>query len=86
MAKKNTIKVVGVVENNHITGTQYGLVEVQVFPENETPSTPFAFKAATVPGPVKPVHKPIRQPALKWANKISAAKKNVLDEQKQRQK
>jgi hypothetical protein len=84
--KKNTIKVIGVVENNHITGMQYGLIDVQVFPEHATPSAPYAFKASTIPGPVRVVQTPIRQPALKWANKISAAKKHFLDEQKQKQK
>ena len=30
MSKKNTIKVIGITENNCITGIQYGLVEITV--------------------------------------------------------
>ncbi len=30
MSKKNTIKVIGIIDDNHITGIRYGLVEITV--------------------------------------------------------
>ncbi|MFQ6702584.1 MAG: hypothetical protein ACLRFO_00060 [Alphaproteobacteria bacterium] len=35
MAKKNTIKVIGITKNDCITGIEYGLVEITVDSERE---------------------------------------------------
>ncbi len=86
MAKKETIKVIGITKNNCITGLEYGLVEVEVFPEGEVATQKNTTKTVKPTGPIKQTHTPIRQPALKWANKISAAKKRMLDAQKIKEK
>ena len=82
MAKKETIKVIGITKNDHITGLEYGLIEVEVLSEGKL-TTPKDITKRTKPtGPIKKTHTPIRQPALKWANKISAAKKRMMAAQK----
>lgn len=82
MAKKETIKVIGITKNDCITGLEYGLVEVEVFQEGEVTSPKDMTKKVKPMGPIKQTHTPIRQPALKWANKISAAKKRMMAAQK----
>lgn len=84
MANKETIKVIGITKNDCITGIEYGLIEIEVFSETQI-TPPKKFATATKPS-IKQTRAQIKQPALKWANKISAAKKRMLDAQKGKQK
>ena len=88
MAKKTTIKVIGITKNDCITGIEYGTVEILVPSEKltKTPCSHDMTEKHTLSGPSKSVRHSIKQPALKWANKISAAKKRMLDAQKEKQK
>ena len=84
---KETIKVIGITKNDCITGLEYGLIEQEVFAEGEIPKhnkTPTKKLKSTYTH--KQVNDPIRQPALKWANKLSAAKKRILDATKKKQR
>ncbi|MBQ5700388.1 MAG: hypothetical protein IIV74_03805 [Alphaproteobacteria bacterium] len=83
MSKKNTIKVIGIIDDNHITGIRYGLVEIDV-PETKITTPTDTTKKINPTGPIRQTHTHIKQPALKWRNKISAAKKRILDAQKQK--
>ena len=83
MTKKATIKVISITRNDSITGQEYGLIEIDV-PETKITTPTDTTKKIKPTGPIRQTHTHIKQPALKWRNKISAAKKRILDAQKQK--
>ena len=88
MKKKNTITVIGITKNDGITGIQYGTIEITIDYE-EKPKAPCPNNTTdkqNLSTHSKTVRHSIKQPALKWANKMSAAKKRILDAQRQNKK
>ena len=73
-------KVIKIIENNSITGVQYGLVEIPDIVETTSIHTPIkktSIAAAPQPAPQQaPV---IKQPGRSWQTKMSAAKKRIQD-------
>lgn len=79
------VKIVGIVKNDAITSVQYGTVE---FPETQTvePYKKSIQQKTKSPAVATQQTKKIKQPARGWQNKMSATKKQILDQQRTKQK
>ncbi len=80
-------KVIKIIENNCITGVQYGLVDVQDTPLPNTAKATENKKNITANAQPAPHHAPIiKQPGRAWQTKMSAAKKRIQDATRTKQK
>ena len=78
-------KVIGIIEDNSITGVKYGTVEI---PDTGNVETHTKMVQRTTPHPTVATQQSpkIKQPARTWQNKMSATKKQILDQQRTKQK
>ncbi len=79
-------KVIKIVSNDLITGVQYGLVEID---DKPLPSAPLAPAGNThcfrdKSRPTTHAAKQIKQPGHRWEQKMTGAKKRIIDAQKQK--
>ena len=81
-------KIIKIISNNLITGVEYGLVEINDEPSLLTPQTPRRTNTNAHKNKHPKTHsaKQIKQPGRRWEQKMTGAKKRIMDEIRTKQK
>lgn len=80
-------KVIKIVSNDLITGVQYGLVEIDDKPLPSAPLTPAGNTIIRDKSrPATRAAKQIKQPGHRWEQKMTGAKKRIIDAARTKQK
>ncbi len=80
-------KVIKIVSNNLITGVQYGLVEIEDTPlpsSLQTSATNTVIRGKS--HPATHTAKQIKQPGRRWEQKMTGAKKRIINAARTKQK